>query len=253
MFFCFATAQSKDSIHFYKMYHDVPVKYKLEHFGLQGNVKSFYELTLPENEDNEKIIHEFDDKGNLIQVKNGFGFVSQKFNYDKRGKLISYTTSAKKMRDFQVTLNEDENVVQLVTNNKEYGMVTVVNEYNKNGYWTKQSRLEDKSTLQENKYSNDLKLTENIVFNNNIISERTHFDYNFFTDFVQIKLTYKYEDTESVSYIYSDYFGNPIFGFPFEEGNVTDSQIKEVLNNFKVDSHNNWIKNQEITRVIDYY
>jgi len=83
--------------------------------------------------------------------------------------------------------------------------------------------------------------------------KKTSFDYKFFTDFVQIKLTYKYEDTETVTYIYQDYFGNQIFGFPFEEGNLNDTQIKEVLENFKLDKNNNWIKNQEVTRVIDYY
>lgn len=253
LFVFFATAQSKDSIHFYKMYHDVPVKYKLAHFGLRGKVKSFYETTIPENEDNEKLIYEFDENGNLIQVKNSYGYVSQKFNYDKSGKLISYTTSAKSMRDFQATINEKGNVVQLIINNKDYGVSTIVNEFNKNGFWTKQSRLEGKSTILENKYQDDIKLTDNIAYNNNKISESTHFDYHFFNVFVQIKLTYKYEDTESVTYIYSDYFGNPIFGFPFEEGNLSDAQIKEVLNNFKLDKNNNWIKNQEITRVIDYY
>lgn len=253
LFGFFAMAQSKDSINFYKTYHDVPVKYKSVHFGLQGKVKSFYEMTLPENEDNEKTIHEFDQNGNLLQIKNSLGIVSQKFNYDSTGKLVSYTTIAKSTRDFLVTLNKEGNVTKLVINNKTNGISTIENEYNKNGFWTKQNRLEDKSTILENKYQNDIKLIENSVFNGNKISEKTNFDYKFFNDFVQIKLTYKYEDTETVTYIYQDYFGNQIFGFPFEEGNLNDTQIKEILKNFKLDKNNNWIKNQEVIRVIDYY
>lgn len=246
-------AQPKDSIIFYKNYHDVPVKYKLEHFGLNGKVKSFYETTIPENEDNEKLIHEFDEKGNLIQIKNSYGYVSKKYNYDKAGKLISYTTTAKSMRDFKVTLNKDENIAQLIINNKDYGISTIVNNYNQNRLWIKQSRLEDKSTLQENKYQNDIKLVETILYSENKISERTLYDYQFFPDFVQIKLTNKYEDSESVSYIYSDYFGNEIFGFSFDDGNLTDDMIQTVFSNFTLDANNNWVKNQEVARVITYY
>lgn len=252
---CNVSAQSKDSISFFKRYHDFPVKYKLEHFCLQGKVKSFYVTTTPENEDNEKVIHEFDEKGNLIQIKNSLGYVSKKYNYNSNGKLISYTTKSKSMREFEVSLGSNGNVVQLIINNKEHGISTVVNEYNKNGYWTKQNHIEDKSVLQEYKYKNDIKLVELNVYSENKISESTKFSYVFHNDFVQIKLTSKSEEAgnENSSYIYVDYYGNEIYGFPFDNGKLNATQIKGVLANFKLDKNKNWIKNQEVSRVINYY
>lgn len=254
-FGCEAAAQSKDSISFFKKHHDVPVKYKLEHFGLRGKVQSFYEITVPENEDNEKIIHEFDTNGNLLQIKNSFGIIIQKFNYDTNGKLLSYTTKSKSMRDFQVTLNSDGNVAQMVINNQEHGVSTISNEFNSKGIWIKQIRLEDKNVLQENVFEKDTKLVKVLVYNNNKISETTTFTYFFTPDFVQIQLVSTYEGSEEVgiSYIYVDYYGNDIYGFPFDNGTLNETQIKEVLHNFKIDTNNNWIKNQEVERVITYY
>lgn len=248
-------AQSKDSLEFYKKQHDVPVKYKLEHFNLKGKVKSFYITSSSKNENDGKLIHEFDENGNLIQIKNKYGIASKKYNYNKEGKLISFTTISKSTRNFEVKLSENGNIVQLLINNSERGISTILNEFNKNGLWTKQIHVEENSVLQENIYENDLKLCEVLIYSENQISSSTTFKYNFFNDFIQIQLRSKdiKSDNSSVSYVYTDYYGNEIYGFPFEQKKISKKLIKKVLSNFLLDENKNWVKNENMVQIVTYY
>uniref|UniRef100_UPI00404A954E hypothetical protein n=1 Tax=Flavobacterium sp. TaxID=239 RepID=UPI00404A954E len=256
LFYCtFAVCQAKDSLNFYKNHHTVPIKYKLEHFGLYGKVKSFYEVDSSDSLNTLKTIYEFNENGNLEQVINNRGKISQKYTYNFDGKLVSFITVSRNTRTFEVKLNENNAIIQLVINNNNHGISTVKFEYNKNGYYTKQFLDGDTILLQENKYHNDVKLTEIITYDTNKVINRTQFTYTFFEDFVQIKLVSKYAEakTAGISYLYVDYYGNNIYGFPEETNTLSKSLIKKNLTNFITDKNNNWIKNQSILRVITYY
>ncbi len=254
-FAMFTFAQSKDSLTFYKKFHDVPVKYKLEHFDLKGNVKSFYESSTLNNDHDLKVIYEFDTNGNLIQVVNSYGIVSKKFNYNSEGKLISFTTNSKIKRDIEVGLDDNGNIVKLIINNEERGISTLLNEYNKKGVWTKQIHEEENSILQENVYENDIKLIKVLIYINNEVSETTNFSYEFFSNYVKIKQVSNFKESgyTAITCIYVDYNGTFIYGDLYEGDYLTSEQVDEIVSNFQLDHNENWIKNQQQIRVITYY
>lgn len=233
-------AQQKDSLKVLQSLKEVPEKYKLEHFGIKGKVKSFEESFGTLNE-NTKTIYEFNENGNLLKISNGKKIVKREYFYDDNGKLKSYKF---KNRLIEVELDEDENIIIQHVYIKDRDTVTVLNSYNKDGFWTMQTHLETNQKMLEHKYDKNNKMIEIIPYLNGKQTGSIKLTYKYFKRFIQVchNETYFENNNFTQSYFYIDYFGNELHGFPFDKKKPSQHEINEFFAVYKIDENKNWFK-----------
>ncbi len=233
-------AQQKDSLKVLQSLKEVPEKYKLEHFGVKGKVKSFEEFFgMPS--DNTEMYYDFDEKGNLLKITNHNKIVIKEFTYDDKGILKSYKTNKYKV---EVEVDENENIIKQRIYKKDRDTATVVNTYNDKGFWTMQTHLETNQKMLEHKYDKNNKMIEIIPYLNGKQTGSIKLTYKYFKRFIQVchNETYFENNNFTQSYFYIDYFGNELHGFPFDKKKPSQHEINEFFAVYKIDENKNWFK-----------
>ena len=249
-------AQQKDSLKVLQNLKEVPEKFKLEHFGIKGNVASFKEFFGMPN-DNSEMYYYFDKKGNLLKIEDFRKVIQKEFFYDENGKLKAYKT---KKYDTEVELDDDGNILIQHVYKKNKDTVTLVNSYNEKGYWTSQTHLETNQKILEHKYDKNNKMIEIISYNDGKPTTNIKLTYNYFKQFIQICQHTTFLDYNGISrnYFYVDYYGNDLYGFSFEDESPTQQEINEFFAVYKIDKYKNWFKTNLFesgmgSRIFTYY
>lgn len=257
LLFCTTSfSQQKDTLKVLQSLKEVPEKYKLEHFGIKGNVASFIEFFGMPN-DNTEMCYNFDKKGNLLKIEDFRKVIQKEFFYDENGKLKGYKT---KKYEAEVELDEKGNILIQHVYKKDRDTVTLLNTYNSDGYWTLQTHLETNQKMLEHKYDKNNKMIEIISYNDGIPTTNIKLTYKYYKRFIQIchKTTFLDYDGIHRNYFYIDYYGNDLHGFSFEEEKPTQKEINAFFAVYKVDKYNNWFKTNLFeggmgSRIFTYY
>jgi hypothetical protein len=231
--------QTKDSLQVLMRLKAVPEKYKLEHFGLNGKVKTMECHFGPYESD--FLIYEFDIKGNLMQIVNAAKQSKRSYAYDEKGKLKSYQYGK---RTVEVELDASDNITKQTIQHQDRETKTILNTFDKNGFWLSQKVMEDNQLMLENEYDKNHKLITIKSYSTGKLSNQTMVLYVFYKKFVQIQhKTIAVESGNlSETYFYLDYYGNEIIGFNPEEQKPSQVKINDVFSVFILDKNNNWLK-----------